>query len=175
MKMKFIVYIILCLIQYYTSSFSESTFKTESHFSMMMRMKAKTKVLLNNLFKTANSVEELDDTKNSDEEKESSEDFFTFLQTESKRRASTDNILSYMSQHISQISTNMLESYNKNTEKYVQYKYLDYNEIIEELNILKNKYPGYLELKTGQDLYNLPNPGGYCNKAHEEKKYDIYI
>ena len=173
MKMKFTVYVIFCLIQFYTSSFSENTSKTESHFSMMMKMKSKTKVLLKNLFTTANKVEEIDEGINSDEEKDSTEDFYTFLQSESKRRASTENTLSYLSKHISKISINILNNYKKNREKYIQYKYLDYNEIIEELNLLKNKYPGYLELKTAQELYNLPNPGGYCNKAHEVKKYDI--
>lgn len=44
------------------------------------------------------------------------------------------------------------------------YKFYTYDEIVEELLSLARKYPRYLKVKTAQELYDVPVPGGDCGK-----------
>ena len=87
-----------------------------------------------------------------------------------KRRASTENKKSFLSTHISSLSKELLQKYKSNKEKYIQYRYKNYHEIEEELIILSRQFPDYLKLTTGQELYDLPYPGGYCQKQKGDKK-----
>jgi hypothetical protein len=54
------------------------------------------------------------------------------------------------------------------SDKYIQFRYYDYEEIIEELNKLKAVENGkWVKIKTAQEEFGLPNPGGYCGKNKE--------
>lgn len=163
--MKLVICLIVCLFKLYISTDSENQSNFENHFSMMMKMKMKTRALLQNLYTTANKIESSEKDIKSKQE----ENFFTFLQNGMKRRASTENKKSLLVSHISRLSKEMIRRYKNNKEKYIQYRYLNYHEIEAELHKLAEKYPSYLRLTTGQKLYDLPHPGGYC-KSEQDKK-----
>ena len=57
--------------------------------------------------------------------------------------------------------------YRKN-DNLEHYKYHTYDEIRSELNFMAKKHKDFLEIKTAQDLYKLPNPGGYCGKSRDK-------
>ncbi len=53
--------------------------------------------------------------------------------------------------------------HSKNQNDYKQYRYLNYDEIVERMKELAKQYPDLIKLDTAQRLYGLPYPGGYCN------------
>ncbi len=60
-------------------------------------------------------------------------------------------------------SSSSNSSTNTNTNsKNSYYQYYSYDQIANELKSLAKQNPKFLEVTTGQERYNLPNPGGEC-------------
>lgn len=67
-------------------------------------------------------------------------------------------------------STKLLKKrmHQNDSDKYLQFKYYDYEEIVEELNKLKNVENGkWVKITTAQEEFGLQSPGGFCGKNKE--------
>jgi hypothetical protein len=53
---------------------------------------------------------------------------------------------------------------------YRAYDYNTYPEIVQKLKQLSQQHPNFLELKTAQELYGLPSPGGLCQEFDNENR-----
>jgi hypothetical protein len=151
MKMKFLISLILFSVTLWlvcsNQSFLETGFNLQNHLALMMKFKTKTQSMLKNLYLSANHVEM---------------DRKMRTHSQSKSRSQTQS-----STHISSLGK-MKNKYKRSTQKYIQYRYKNYQEIVDQLTDLANQYPDYLKVSTAQELYNLPNPGGYCNARTKE-------
>jgi len=124
---------------------------------MLMKMKTKTKTMLENLYLSANRV-----------------DLENFNKPHNKQGQTT--LINAKSPVKSQKSSHFSKLHHKQILKpanYRQYRYLNYEEIVNKLKELSKKYPNYLKVTTAQKLYNLPYPGGFCDT--NRKMYFIYL
>jgi hypothetical protein len=147
MKMKFLICIVVFSLTLWlissNMSFLKSGFNLQNHLSMMMKFKSKTQSMLQNLYLSANHVE-------------------MERRVRTNSRSKTQN-----SSHMSSLSK-LKNKYKRSGQKYIQYRYKNYQEIVDQLMELANQYPDYLKVSTAQELYGLPNPGGYCNAKTKE-------
>jgi len=127
----------------------------QNHLSMMMQFKTQTISFLKNLYETANSATSTSKFSNNNHIK-SSRTMFKVSKNKRNRMLRSKTIT-----HSSDISY-------PNTKDYRQFKYKRYYEIVESLNKLSKEYPDYLRVDTAQNLYGLPNPGGYCGPNNQK-------
>lgn len=162
MKMKlFVVSVLIFFICNFMSNLvkcdaSKSTFNLQNHLSMAMTFKVKTKTLLENLYKSANKVEFQNFNnkkvlKNSENDDEINFNERCGKRSLLKRKVNTNNLHHFSNLH------------GKTQHEYIQYRYKEYNEIVDRLFELAQQYPDLVKVNTAQKLYNLPHPGGYCN------------
>jgi hypothetical protein len=140
---------------------SSNKFNLQSHLQSMMKFKAKTRTLLQNLYFSANKVDSQCAAENKG----------TMIshrcgkrKTNSTIKATRKTKFRHSVRHFSTVSDQFVKSQND----YIQYRYKNYQEIVDELYALAKKYPDYLKVDTAQKLYNLPNPGGFCD-ANKKK------
>jgi hypothetical protein len=116
----------------------------EAHLKALNHMKTGTKSLLENLYATANMS--------------------------NRRSKEVDLMMHY--QEIENIvnHTNQVNQPGVNPKEYRPYDYYTYSEIVQKLKQLAAKYPKFMELKTAQELYGLPNPGGMCKEFDDENR-----
>lgn len=62
---------------------------------------------------------------------------------------------------------------SKSLDSEEHYRYHTYDEIVAELNHLSKENSRYLIVETGQNLYNLPHPGGKCGNKQEKCSHYI--
>jgi hypothetical protein len=116
-----------------------------NHFQSAMQFKHQTKMLLEELYYSTNLKKMNTSHKKMKLKKLKSKVDYIYLQSNS--------------------------NFDKNLNEY--YKYYTYDQIIDQLKDLEEKFPQYIKLKTGQKLFDLPNPGGYCGK--NKQKCEHYI
>lgn len=156
MKMKFLLLVIIFSLTFVlifsNKSFLKTGFNLQNHLSMMMKFKTKTNSMLQNLYFSANHVE------------------MTRRKLKSRNKTKTKIKTSHKAQTSTHYSSlrRLENKYKASTQKYIQYRYKNYQEIVDQLMELAKKYPDYLKVTTAQELYKLPNPGGYCNLKNKE-------
>lgn len=164
----FAIFIIfsICLCSENASK-SQSTFNMQNHLAMVMKMKAKTRSMLENLYLSANRVELKNfnnfEKTNGESRSLRSKLLRTKRKTNSKLHVHTHFHSSSHSAHFSEIKSSYMKKSNLKGEDYRQFRYLNYDDVVRKLLELSGKYPDFLKINTAQKLYNLPHPGGYCN------------
>ncbi len=160
MKLLFVLYTALIFL-YSCVSFkirnhykNLALFNLKNHLQMVMKMREKTRNLLQNLYVSANRVERFSKYQRVSR----TSDYNDLLEDE-------DPSVTSESADLGSRHTN---KYN-NPKNYRQYKYLTHNEIVKKLENLAQQHPDYIKLDTAQNLYGLPYPGGNCGMDENNK------
>lgn len=148
------VLIVLNLFLKIECSHSKTEVNLQNHLSMMMQFKVQTRSLLNNLFITANSHTTEIKKNEKNENLNQNEILRTKFKVSKNQRRTI--LRSKTLVHSSTIKNRMA------AREYPQYRYKSFSEIVTKLDELSKKFPDYLRINTAQNLYGLPNPGGYC-------------
>jgi hypothetical protein len=175
----FIIFIILCFCFLYTNSSklnmentnkitNKNKFSLQNHFKMMTQFKLQSKMFLNNLFETANTH----GNSLKEEEKELTNREEAFARANTNANTNTNTNTEFLSEirrkFIKEKTVTHSSDLFQEHVNYKQFKYIKYEEIISKMKNLAKKYPNFLHIDTAQNLYGLPNPGGYCGKKKKK-------
>jgi hypothetical protein len=179
MKLSIIIIPIFCLMLMNLVTANQNSLSFQNHLAMMLKMKTKTRTMLENLYISANRIE--NEKNHNDGENNFLEKKFELNSKTSKNTSKTKFFTKFHYQtkakrttsHVSNFGKELLQSSKQAEEVYIQYRYLSYDDVVDELIRLAKEYPDYLRVTTAQEEYKLPNPGGICGDS-QSKRY-LYI